>query len=287
LGKEARSLRSLDDPRQPEIEIGLEVAPPTGTATDRQGGDAPFEIDRDVAESLYASHPGGVDAFEAVGGAAHEFLERAVRFLTADAGLRQFLVGGSSISGRANVHEIAQEIAPEARAVYVLFDPVMLVYAHRLLRGTPEGSTAYVRARLRDVDVILRDAATTLDLSQPVAVLLQGNLSYVRTTSTATRIVDRLMAPLVAGSHLMITHHASDLLVDEVGPVYRRIAELAAEGRAWEVAPRSAAEVAAFFAGLELVEPGVVPVERWRPDGRGDEPVKVGIHGAVGRKRRR
>jgi hypothetical protein len=99
------------------------------------------------------------------------------------------------------------------------------------------------------------------------------------------------MAPLAAGSYLVATHHASDLLVDEVAPVYRRLAELAAERRAWEVAPRSHAEVAAFFERLELVEPGVVPIERWRPapakgaDGAGGPTqVKVAIYGAIGRK---
>jgi hypothetical protein len=250
-----------------------------------EGGDGRFEVDREVAARLYASHPGGVEALQAVGDAAQAFLERVVRFLTGEVGLRQFLVVGSSISGRANVHEIAQEIAPESRAVYVLFDPVMLVYAHRLLHGSAEGATAHVQARLRDVDEILHKAAATVDLSQPVAVLLPANLSYVRDAGTVAGIVDGFMDPLPAGSHLMVTHHASDLLVDEVTPVYRRIAELAAEGRAWDVAPRSEAEVAGFFARLELVEPGVVPIERWRPADRGLEPIKVAIHGAVGCKR--
>jgi len=247
------------------------------------GGGVEVGVDREVVERFLASHEGGSAAFRAVGGAVHAFVERAVRHLTDEAGARQFLVMGSSISGRANVHEIAQAIAPESRAVYVLFDPVMLVYAHRLLSGA-EGTTAYVRARLRDVDAILRQAANTLDLSRPVAVVMPANLSYVRSTAKATEIVDRLMDPLAVGSHLVASHHASDLLVDEVTPVYRRLAELAAERRAWEVAPRSHAEVAAFFAQLELVEPGVVPIERWRPAQDAEGPVKVAIHGAVGRK---
>lgn len=274
----------LEGAREPDIEIDLEVAPPTGRATSTNAAGTRFEVDPDVAANLYASHPRGLEALQAVGDAAQAFLERAVRFLTGEAGVRQFLVTGSSISGRANTHEIAQEIAPESRAVYVLFDPVMLVYAHRLLHGTPEGATAYVEGRLRDVEDILRKAATTLDLSQPVAVIMQANLSYVRNPSTAAGIVDRFMDPLTAGSHLMVTHHASDLLVDEVAPVYRRISELAAEGRAWDVAPRNRAEVAAFFERLDLVEPGVVPIESWRSGERGQKPIKIAIHAAVARK---
>lgn len=276
-------MRSADGVRRSEIEIELQLAAPTRLATYAHGGGIEFEIGREVVELFYASHANGSEAFRAVGHAAHAFLERAVRYLTDEAGVRQFLVMGSSVSGQANVHEIAQATAPESRAVYVLFDPVMLVYAHRLLSGT-EGTTAYVRARLSDVDAILEQAATTLDLSRPVAVLMPTNLSYVRSTARATEIVDQFMGPLAAGSHLVATHHASDLLVDEVAPVYRRLAELAAERRAWEVAPRSHAEVAAFFARLELAEPGVVPIEQWRPAQGADEPVKVAIYGAVGRK---
>jgi hypothetical protein len=207
-----------------------------------------------------------------------------VRFLTGEVGLRQFLVVGSSVSGRTNVHEIAQEIAPESRAVYVLFDPLMLVYAHRLLHGTTEGTTAHFEGRLRDVDDILLKAATTIDLSRPVAVIMQATLSYVRNPITAAGIVDRFVDRLAVGSHLMVSHHASDLLEDELAPIYRRISELAAEGRAWDVAPRSRAEVAAFFERLDLVEPGVVPIETWRSGESGLEPIKVAIHAAVGRK---
>jgi hypothetical protein len=265
------------------LEIELQIAPPSRLAAYARGRGVEFEIDREVAERFYASHAAGVEAFRAVGRAGHSFLERAVRFLTDDAGVRQFLVMGSSTSGRANVHEIAQVTAPESRAVYVLFDPLMLVYAHRLLHGT-EGTTAYVRARMRDVDAILEQAATTLDLSEPVAVVMPANLSYVRSPDRAARIVDGFMDPLAAGSHLLATHHASDLLVDQVGPVYRRLAELAAQRQAWEVAPRSRAEIAALLARLDLVEPGVVPIERWRPTGGADEPVKVAVYGAVGRK---
>jgi hypothetical protein len=280
-------LRSVGDPRR-EVEIDLEVAPPTRGTTDMQGGDGGFEIDHEVAARLYASHARGAAAFRAVGAAGQAYLERAVRYLTDDAGVDQFVVIGSSISGRANVHELTQAIVPASRVVYVLFDPVMLVYAHRLLRGAAEGTTAYVQAKLRDVDRILRRAGDTLDLSQPVAVLMPTNLAYVRDAGRAATIVRDFMDPLAPGSHLVLSHHASDLLVDEVAPVYRTIAELAAEGRAWDVAPRSKAEIAALLGHLELVEPGVVPIERWRPADPGPDPgpmpLTVAVHGAVARK---
>lgn len=274
---------TVDDARKSEIEIELQIAPPTRLDTYTQGGGIQFEIDREVAEHFYASHAHGAEAFRSVGRAAHAFLERTVRYLTDEAGVRQFLVMGASISGRANVHEIAQVTAPESRAVYVLFDPVMLVYAHRLRSGT-EGPTAHIRARMRDVEAIFAQAATTLDLSRPVAVVMPANLSYVRSAARAAELVDRFMDPLAAGSHIVAGHHAGDLLVDEVTPVYRRLAELAAERQAWEVAPRSQAEVEALFAGLELVEPGVVPMERWRRPRSTEQLVKVAVYGAVARK---
>lgn len=267
-----------------EVDIDFEVAAPTRFGASTENGDAPFEIDREVTARLYASHPDGIDAFRSVGEAAQGFIERAVRHVIDEAGVRQFLVIGSSVSGRANVHEVAQEIAPESRVVYVLFDPLMLVYAHRLLQGAAEGTTAYIQAKLRDVDEILERSAATLDLAQPVAVLMPGSLGFVRNGARAAEIVDGLMGGLVSGSHLVVTHHASDLLAEIIAPVYKTIAQLAAEGRGWEIAPRDAGEVAALCSRLELVEPGVVPVELWRPPGDGSVPVTVtvAIYAAVG-----
>jgi hypothetical protein len=239
-------------------------------------------VDDDVATRLYASHAGGVEAFRTVGVVAHAFLERVVGHLAGEAGVHQFLVMGSSVAGQRNVREMAQAIAPQARAFYVLFDPAMLVYAHRLTQSTPEGTTAYVQAPMRDVDEILRQAAGTLDMSEPVAVMMPGNLSFF-SEARAAALVDGFMAPLVAGSHLMVANFASDLLDGEADSVYQAIADLAAEGRALNVVPRTRDEVAELFGGLRLVEPGVVPVELWRPD-RPERPIRVPIYGAVGRK---
>jgi hypothetical protein len=270
--------------RPQEVEIDLSVAPPTRIATYMHGGDAHFEVDRDVAARMFASVPGGIDAYRAVGRAAQAFLDRVVRYLTVDAGLRQFLVTGCNLTGEPNVHDIAQAIAPEVRAVYVLLDPVMVAHAHSLRRSTPEGRSSYVVARLRDVDEILRQAAGMLDLSEPVGVVMPANLSFVRDFARVREIVERLMAGLPPGSHLVITHHASDLFVEEHAEMYRTIAELAAQGTTWWVVPRTHSEVTKLFDGLELVEPGIVPMDEWRVPDPGHEPVPAAIHAGVGRK---
>ncbi|HEY8546979.1 MAG TPA: SAM-dependent methyltransferase [Acidimicrobiales bacterium] len=277
-------MRSVDSARS-DRDVELQVAPPTRLATYLRGGAVDFETDQEIADELYASHRAGVEAFQAVSAKVYAFVERAVRHLTDEVGIRQYLVMGASTSGQTNVHEMAQATAPEARAVYVLFDPLMLVYAHRLGRGTP-GMTAYVRARMSDVDRVISRARGTLDLTRPVGLVMPANLAYVRKPERAAELVRRYLRPLAPGSHLVATHHASDLLVEEVAPVYRRIAELAAQRQAWEVAPRSRGEIEALLPKLELLDPGVVPVERWRPaDGDTEKPIKVAVHAWVARKR--
>jgi hypothetical protein len=247
-----------------EAEIDIDVAPPTRVAEYVDGGDAHFEVDRHVAEQLFASVPGGMAQFRAVGQASQAFLERAVHHLTADAGIRQFLVTGWKLSGEPNVHELAQAIAPASRVVYVVLDPVQLAHAHVLQPSTAEGATAYVHVKLRDPDEILRRAGATLDLTQPVGVVLPATLAFARKDDTAYWIVAQLMGGLPSGSHLVITHHASDLFVDEHVEMYRCIERLAAEGKTWNVTPRSHAAVAKFFDGLDLLDPGLVPQDEWR-----------------------
>jgi hypothetical protein len=270
--------------RANEVQIDRDVAPPTRIAEYIDGGDAHFAIDRHVADQMYASVPGGIEAFHAMARAGQAFVERVVDHLTVDAGTRQFLVAGSQLAGQPNVHDLAQALAPEARVVYVLLDPVTLAHAHALRSHTTEGATSYTAAKLRDTDGILRHAATTVDLSQPVAVLLPANLGFVRSDATAYRIVADLMGGLAPGSHLALTHHASDLYVEEHAEMFRLLDRLAAEGKTWGLAPRSHAEVAKFFDGLELVDPGVVPMDEWRvPDPR-HQPAAAAVYGAVGRK---
>jgi hypothetical protein len=267
-----------------EGEIDLGVAPPTRIAAYVDGADAYFAVDREVAHQMFATVPGGIDGFRTVARAGQAFLERVVQHLTAEAGIRQFLVTGCKLSDEPNVHEIAQAIAPESRVVYVLLDPVMLAHAHKLRRSAPEGSTAYVQAKLRDTDEVLREAAATLDLSLPTAVLFPANLAFVRNDNTAYKIVGNLMAGVPSGSYVMLTHHASDFLVEEHAEMYRTIERLAREGKTWGVAARSHAEVSKFFDGLDLLEPGVVPMWQWRVPNPEQQPPAGAMYGAVARK---
>jgi S-adenosyl methyltransferase len=275
---------SLGAVKPAEIRFDLDVAPPTRVSDYIDGGDAHFSVDREVAKQLVSTVPGGLDGFRAVGRAGQAFLTRVVR-LVVDEGVRQFVVAGSKLSGEPNVHEIAQEVAPESRVVYVVVDPITLAFAHTLRSSTPEGATAFIRAKLRDTDEILQQAAETLDLSRPVAVIIPDMLGFVRKADMAYRIVGDLMAGVPSGSFLMLTHHASDLFVEEHVEMYECIARLAAEGKTWGVAPRSRDEVARFFDGLELVSPGIVPMHTWRvPAAEQDPDARGAMHAALGRK---
>jgi hypothetical protein len=284
--RERASGSSGDRWRAAEADIDLCVAPPTRIAAYLDGADAHFAVDREVAEQMFASVRGGVEAFRAVARIGQAFLQRVVHHLVVEAGVRQFLVTGYNLSDAPNVHDMAQDLAPESRVAYVVLDPVVLAHAHTLGRSSPPGTTAYVVAKLRDTDDILDQAAATLDLSAPVGLVFPANLGFVRRDETAHRIVDGLMGPLVAGSHLAITHHASDLMVDEYAEMFRSVNRLAAEGKTWGVRPRSHAEVRRFFDGLELVEPGVVPMWAWRAPEPACEKERAGaIYAGVGRKR--
>jgi hypothetical protein len=270
--------------RSAEVKINLDVAPPTRVSDALDGGDAHFSVDREVAEQMIAAVPGGLDGFHAVGQSGQAFLARVVR-LAVDEGVRQFVVTGSKLAGQPNVHDIAQALAPESRVVYLVLDPIMLAFAHTLRSSTAQGATAFVRAKLRDTDEILQRAADTLDLSQPVAVMIPDSLAFVRKADTAYRIVQELMAGVTAGSYLMLTHHASDLYVEEHVEMYACIARLAAEGKTWAVAPRNHDEVARFFDGLELVSPGVVPLHTWRvPPDEQDPAAQGAMYAGLGRK---
>jgi hypothetical protein len=272
------------EPSSVEVKIDLDTAPPTRVSDYIDGGDAHFSVDREVAKQLVATVPGGIDGFRAVGRAGQAFLTRVVR-LVVESGVRQFLVSRSKLSGEPNVHDIAQALAPESRVVYLALDPIMLSFAHNLRSSTAHGATAFVSAKLRDTDEILRRAAETLDMSQPVALMMPDTLAFVRSSETAHRIVRQLVGGLASGSYLMLTHHASDLFVEDHVEMYKCIARLAAEGKTWGVAPRTHSEVTQFFDGLELLSPGVVPLHTWRvPASEQDPAARAAMHAAVGRK---
>jgi hypothetical protein len=240
------------------------------------GGKDNFPADRDAAEDALAVFPN----LRIAARANRSFLIRATRFLAAEAGIRQFIDIGTGIPTSPNLHEVAQKVAPDARVVYTDNDPIVLTHARALLTSTPEGRTAYIDADLRSVETILAAMAQTLDLTRPVALSLIAILHFIADTDEPHGIVRRLMARLPSGSYLTVSHITADWdpAVEEAAEVYRTrgIAALA----------RSRAEVTRFFDGLDLVDPAVVPVYRWRPD---DTAValtdaEVSVYGAVARK---
>jgi S-adenosyl methyltransferase len=240
------------------------------------GGKDNFAADREAAEQVIAARPTILRDIRA----NREFLHRAVRYLAAEAGIRQFLDVGTGIPTSPNVHEIAQEIAPGARVVYADNDPIVLSHARALLTSTPEGMTAYVDADLRRPDEILRHARQTLDFTRPIAVILVGIMHLISDDEDPYGLAARLMAATVPGSFLVITQPASDVHADVAAEGARRYNERVATKQT----RRSRAEVARFVEGLAVVEPGVVQFHRWRPEpGRVDD-YEVSGWAVVGRK---
>jgi trans-aconitate methyltransferase len=240
------------------------------------GGKDNFAADREAAEQAIAAFPGLVTWARR----NRAFLARAVSYLVAEAGVRQFLDIGTGLPTANNTHEVAQRIAPETRVVYVDNDPVVLIHAQSLLNSAPEGATAFVQADLRDPEAILARAADTLDLSRPVALMLLAILHVIPDADDPWGMVGRLMAGLAPGSYLVISHPARDIHPEQVAEMTKRFNQ-----RLGSVvsAGRTRDEVARFCAGLDLVEPGIVSTPRWRP-GAGVSPADDPAYAAVARK---
>ncbi|HLN71269.1 MAG TPA: SAM-dependent methyltransferase [Streptosporangiaceae bacterium] len=222
------------------------------------GGKDNFAADRAMGERTLQAYPNLVFSVRA----NRAFLARTVRFLVGTAGIRQFLDIGTGIPTANNTHQVAQHIAPETRIVYVDNDPVVLSHAQALLRSSPEGACAYIDADLRDPDAILAGAAKTLDFSQPVAVMLIAVMHFVGDDAEASTIMNRLMGGCVPGSYVALSHAASDIDADQMAEMVRRLNESTAE----KTTLRDRAGVTRLFAGLDLVEPGVIRAAEWRPD---------------------
>ncbi len=221
------------------------------------GGKDNFAVDREAGERALAAYPGlrrGVRAQRA-------FLANAVEYLTRTAGVRQFLDIGTGIPTANNTHEVAQAVDPGARIVYVDNDPMVLVHARALLTGSRPDTTTYLDANLRDTAKILTEAAALLDFRKPIGVLLIGILQLIPDQDDPRAIVIRLMDAVPPGSWLAIFHPASDILADQMSEVARQVSARAAT----PTTLRTKAEIMHFFDGLELLEPGLVQVHRWRP----------------------
>jgi O-methyltransferase involved in polyketide biosynthesis len=241
------------------------------------GGKDNFEADRRAAEAGYKAFPGVLQSVRA----NRAFLARVIRYLVTEAGIRQFLDIGSGLPTASNTHEIAQQKAPESRVVYVDNDPVAVLHARVMLQSAPEGRTDFYQADARDPGLILEQAAATLDFREPAAVIILGVLHFLHDDEQVAAITAEFSAALAAGSHLAISHLASDI---EPETIARFVASMAEYGLP-QNAMRSREQVTALFAGLDLLAPGVVPVSRWRPDTDVEASAVTTLWGGVARKR--
>ncbi|MDQ1049445.1 SAM-dependent methyltransferase [Streptomyces sp. V4I2] len=244
------------------------------------GGKDHYPADREAGDAMCREWP----ALPVHMRANRDFMNRAVRHLAEEAGIRQFLDVGTGIPTSPNIHEIAQSASPAARVVYVDNDPLVLALSQGLLNGTPEGRTAYIEADMRDPASILDapELRATLDLTQPVALTVIAIVHFMMDEDDAVGIVRRLLDPLPSGSYLAMSIGTAEFAPDEVARVAR---EYAARGMPMRL--RTLAEAEEFFAGLELVEPGIVQVHKWHPDGTGTEVIRdavIAMYGVVARK---
>ena len=222
------------------------------------GGKDNYAADREAGDLVLASRPGLRESVQA----NRAFLGRVVRLLAGELGIRQFLDVGTGIPSANNTHEVAQSVAPDARIVYTDNDPIVLAHARALLTSSEPGVTAYLDMDARDTDKLLDRAAETLDFSQPIAIMLLGILHLISDEEDPWAIVARLVSAVPSGSYLVITHPASDLLPETQHEASRRYNQNVATHQTL----RNYAEVARFFDGLELLEPGLVQWHLWRPE---------------------
>ena len=246
------------------------------------GGKNHFAADRETAEKVLQAWPHArVSARE-----QRKFLGRAVRYLTEEAGIRQFLDIGAGLPTTDNVHEIAQQSAPAARVVYVDNDPLVLAHARALLTSNPEGRAGYVHADLREPASILGDRVTrdVIDFTKPVALVLVGVLHLLQDEDNPAAIIAALMDALPPGSYLAASHLTAEY--DEAG---LGAGERTFRGAGMRGKLRDSADFARLaFTGLDLVPPGLVLVSEWRTDDAGPVPqaAEVSCFGAVARKQR-
>lgn len=235
-------------------------------AADREAGDEAIRVYPEILSSVRANRA---------------FLARTVRYLASEAGIRQFLDIGTGIPTANNTHEVAQDVAPQCRVVYVDNDPIVLAHARALLTSKSEGATDYIDADVRNTGAILAQAEETLDFSQPVAVMLIAILHVIADSEDPYAIVTKLMDAVPSGSYLVLSHVASDIVPAQASDMIRRLNRLIYE----KTTARSRADVMRFFDHLDLIEPGVVRVQEWRPGTESEAKQPSNMWGGVARKR--
>lgn len=262
-----------DDYNPPEIDVT--IAHPARMYDYYLGGKTHFSADREAAEKVLAILPEG----RAMALANRAFLGRAVRFL-ASQGINQFLDVGTGIPSPGNTREVVREINPQARVVYVDNDPIVIAHARALL--TDGGPVSVVPGDLRDPEALLAspDIRDVLDFSRPMAILLVAVLHFIRDHEEPERIVQKLKDSMPSGSYLAISHGTQDFNPERASAAVRGYDEATAP-----FVLRSKEQVEGFFDGLEMMEPGLVQLPYWRPDGIvAADPEKIWLYAGVGRK---
>jgi S-adenosyl methyltransferase len=239
------------------------------------GGKDNFAADREAAERVIQATPAVLPGVRG----NRRFLGRAVRYMAGQEGIRQFIDVGTGIPAAGNTHEVAQSVDPACRVVYADNDPIVLAHARALLTSST-GQISYIDADARDTGAILAEAARRLDFSQPIGVMLIAILHCVPDEDQPQRIVSGLMDAVAPGSHLALTHPA----IDQVPEHSAQAQDLLTKAMGKKVTFRSQAQVTSFFAGLDLAEPGVVPVQDWRPETDLDRAGPTAMWGGVARK---
>ncbi|MFD0226417.1 SAM-dependent methyltransferase [Streptomyces hirsutus] len=239
------------------------------------GGKDNYPVDEEAGDAYTDVFPGIVT----IARSSRAFLRRNITYLVSEAGIRQFLDIGTGLPTADNTHEVAQRIAPESRIVYVDNDPMVLAHARALLYSTSEGATAYVDSNVLDPERVLAAAAKTLDLSRPTALILSNILGHIADHDEARSIVKRLMDALPSGSYLSINDGSRGF-----DPGFEQAQDGYNKSGAVPYNLRTVEEITAFFDGLELLEPGVVSVTRWRPDADAPDAPVIAEHGGLARK---
>ncbi|GAA1590259.1 SAM-dependent methyltransferase [Actinomadura kijaniata] len=220
------------------------------------GGKDNFPVDQEAGDQYAATFP----AIRELARASRAFIGRAVTYLAAERGIRQFLDIGTGLPTEDNTHQVAQRVAPEAHVVYVDNDPLVLTHARALLTSHPRGATHYIDADLHEPEDILARAGKLLGFDRPVALMLMGIMGHVEDHDEARSIVRRLLEPLPSGSFLALYDGTA------TDPAFLEAQQGYDDTGAVPYRLRSPERIAGFFEGLEPVEPGVVPLQRWRPD---------------------
>jgi hypothetical protein len=279
MGKQGRS-DMTDSNEEGPLPIDLNVPRISRVRNALTGGEANFQVDRNVADALAQTSPFGAVGLKAVLEALDQFVTRALRTVADESEVRQFLHIGTATPSTGMVHERVVPLIPDARVVYASHDATTLAHVHGLRRDRPDGAVGHVHSSFTDPERILQGAAEMLDLSIPVAAILPTSLNIV-SDEVAQNLVDALRNTLVPGSYIVLAETSLDIPADGTEKVIALLNTMLDEP--YVARPRE--QVAGHLVGFELLEPGLVPIEAWRSDGAPpflDNGQQMPFYGAVG-----